>query len=59
MTAEPARSAAPPYDSPLRQQRAEETRDRIVAAGCELLRGSSIRDWRAPHRCGRWPSGPA
>jgi AcrR family transcriptional regulator len=35
------------YDSPLRQQRAEETRDRIVAAGCELLRGSSIRDWRA------------
>jgi AcrR family transcriptional regulator len=35
------------YDSPLRQQRAEETRDRIVAAGCDLLRGSSIRDWRA------------
>jgi AcrR family transcriptional regulator len=34
------------YDSPLRQQRAEETRDRIVAAGCELLRGSAIRDWR-------------
>ena len=42
---EPAR-AARRYDSPLRQQRAEETRDRIVAAGCELLRGSSIRDWR-------------
>lgn len=35
------------YDSPLRQQRAEETRDRIVEAGCDLLRGSSIRDWRA------------
>lgn len=34
------------YDSPLRQQRAEETRDRIVEAGSELLRGSSIRDWR-------------
>jgi AcrR family transcriptional regulator len=42
---EPAR-AARRYDSPLRQQRAEDTRDRIVAAGCELLRGSSIRDWR-------------
>ncbi len=45
MTAEPAREARR-YDSPLRQQRASETRDRIVDAGCELLRGSSIRDWR-------------
>ena len=34
------------YDSTLRQQRAFETRDRIVAAGCELLGESSIRDWR-------------
>jgi AcrR family transcriptional regulator len=34
------------YDSPLRQQRATETRDRIVTAGCELLGASSIRDWR-------------
>ena len=34
------------YDSPLRRQRASETRDRIVAAGCELLQESSIRDWR-------------
>jgi AcrR family transcriptional regulator len=34
------------YDSTLRQQRASETRDRIVAAGCELLAESSIRDWR-------------
>lgn len=34
------------YDSPLRQQQASETRDRIVAAACELLRGSAIRDWR-------------
>ena len=34
------------YDSTLRQQRASETRDRIVAAGCELLGESSIRDWR-------------
>jgi AcrR family transcriptional regulator len=40
---------APPrrrYDSPLRQQRATETRERIVEAGCAILRGSSIRDWR-------------
>ncbi|HET6952296.1 MAG TPA: helix-turn-helix domain-containing protein [Acidimicrobiales bacterium] len=35
------------YDSTLRRQRAGETRDRIVAAGCEILLGSSIRDWRA------------
>jgi AcrR family transcriptional regulator len=34
------------YDSTLRRQRASETRDRIVAAGCELLGGSAIRDWR-------------
>lgn len=34
------------YDSTLRQQRAAETSDRIVAAGCELLSESSIRDWR-------------
>ncbi len=34
------------YDSTLRQQRASETRDRIVTAGCELLGESSIRDWR-------------
>jgi len=35
------------YDSPLRQQRAAETRDRIVTAGCEILQGASIRDWGA------------
>ena len=34
------------YDSTLRRQRAAETRERIVAAGCDLLQGSSIRDWR-------------
>lgn len=33
------------YDSPLRQQRASETRDRIVEAGCDLLSGASVRDW--------------
>jgi len=43
-----ARTKTPrPYDSPVRRQRANETRERIVAAGCTLLRGSSIRDWRA------------
>ena len=35
------------YDSPLRQQRASETRNRIITAGCEILQGASIRDWRA------------
>jgi AcrR family transcriptional regulator len=43
---EPAR---PPrqYDSPLRRQQAADTRERIVIAGCELLRGTSVRDWGA------------
>jgi len=35
------------YDSPRRREQAADTRDRIVAAGCELLHESSIRDWRA------------
>jgi len=35
------------YDSTLRQARAAATRDRIVAAATELLRGSPIRDWHA------------
>jgi AcrR family transcriptional regulator len=35
------------YDSPVRRQRANETRERIVVAGCALLRSSSIGDWRA------------
>jgi|HubBroStandDraft_6_1064221.scaffolds.fasta_scaffold615951_2 AcrR family transcriptional regulator len=33
------------YDSTLRRQRAAETRARIIAAGSELLHGSSVRDW--------------
>jgi AcrR family transcriptional regulator len=36
-----------PYDSPLRRQRAAETRDRIVAAGAELLHGFPVWNWRA------------
>ena len=45
-----ARATAPTprsYDSPVRRQRAGETRDRIIDAGCRVLRRSSIRDWRA------------
>ena len=35
------------YDSPLRRQRAAETRDRILAAGSELLHGYPIWSWGA------------
>jgi AcrR family transcriptional regulator len=34
------------YDGTLRRLKAAETRERIVAAGTDLLHGSSIRDWR-------------
>jgi AcrR family transcriptional regulator len=34
------------YDSTVRQRQAAETRDRIVDAGCELLRDASVRDWQ-------------
>src|SRR5579872_878526 len=34
------------YDNTLRRERAGQTRDRIVAAGAELLHRSSIRDWQ-------------
>ena len=49
-TTERARLAGSPgarrsYDSTLRRQRAAETRERIIAAGSELLHGSSVRDW--------------
>jgi AcrR family transcriptional regulator len=33
------------YDNTLRRERANETRDRIVRAGADLVRQSSIRDW--------------
>jgi AcrR family transcriptional regulator len=36
-----------PYDITLRSERAAETRERIVAAGSDLLHRSSVRDWRA------------
>jgi AcrR family transcriptional regulator len=35
------------YESPVRRQQALETRQRIIEAGCKLLRSSGIRDWRA------------
>jgi AcrR family transcriptional regulator len=43
---EPAR-ARRRYDGTLRRLRAAETRERIVAAGSELLHDSPIRDWRS------------
>jgi AcrR family transcriptional regulator len=35
------------YDSPVRRQRAAETRDRILTAGAELLHGFPVWNWRA------------
>lgn len=35
------------YDSPLRRQRAAETRERILAAGSALVHGFTTWDWRA------------
>lgn len=35
-----------PYNGKLRREKAAETRDRIVTAGTELLRRSSVGDWR-------------
>jgi AcrR family transcriptional regulator len=43
----PKTSAPRRYDSPVRRQQAVETRERIIEAGCSLLRRSGIRDWRA------------
>ena len=34
------------YDNSGRREQAEATRDRIVSAGADLLRESSVRDWR-------------
>ncbi len=31
-----------PYDSPVRRQKAEATRERIVSAGAELLHGFAV-----------------
>jgi len=45
--AEPAEPTRRRYDSPIRRQRAAETRERIVVAGAELLHGFPIWNWRA------------
>jgi AcrR family transcriptional regulator len=34
------------YDGTLRKERAAETRERIIAAGSELLHRESVRDWK-------------
>lgn len=44
MTAAPAKRR---YDSPVRRRQVAETRERIVEAGTEVLRGVSIWNWRA------------
>lgn len=39
-------TARRPYDSPVRRQQVAETRERIVAAGSELVHGFSSWDWQ-------------
>jgi AcrR family transcriptional regulator len=48
VTGTDATTAAPKrrYDNTRRRAQADETRERIVTAGAELVRESSIRDWR-------------
>jgi AcrR family transcriptional regulator len=38
--------ATRPYDGTLRRERAAETRERILAAGSELLHQATLRDWK-------------
>ena len=47
MTAPKTSTTPRRYESPVRRQQALETRERIIEAGCKLLRRSGIRDWRA------------
>jgi AcrR family transcriptional regulator len=42
---EPEKSGRP-YDRTLRSERAAETKERILAAGSELLHHSTVRDWK-------------
>ena len=42
----PARRRRRRYDSPLRRQRSAETRERIIAAGAEILHGFPVWNWR-------------
>jgi AcrR family transcriptional regulator len=45
--ATPKTSTPRRYESAVRRQQALETRERIIEAGCKVLRRSGIRDWRA------------
>ena len=45
------------YDSPVRRQQAADTRERIVAAGADLVHGFDRWDWREPDRAGRGRAG--
>lgn len=45
MTDAPRAGARRRYDSEVRKAQAAQTRERILAAGAELLRSASIRDW--------------
>jgi AcrR family transcriptional regulator len=45
-TPDPPERDGRPYDSPLRKERAAETRERIVLAASELLHHESVRDWK-------------
>lgn len=45
--AAPKTSTPRRYESPVRRRQAFETRERIIEAGCKLLRRSGIRDWHA------------
>jgi len=47
MTKVDPESTRRPYDSPVRRQRAAETRDRIVGAAVELLQGTASWNWGA------------
>jgi AcrR family transcriptional regulator len=47
VTTRPPPARRRPYDNTLRQQRAGETRDRIIVAGAEILSEFPIRDWGA------------
>jgi AcrR family transcriptional regulator len=47
MTVDERASARRKYDSPVRRQRAAETRERIIAAGADLLHDFAVWNWRA------------
>lgn len=42
----PSRPSRRPYDSPVRRQKAAETRERILTAGSELVHGFPSWDWQ-------------